>query len=160
MTIWRLLLITTTVLLVNSPLAMAQTEDVPVIKSRINDHALAISDSQKHLLYQMLAQFDKASRYSVVVVTAPSTGGDTTPDYAGRIWKAWVSEKKAKTAMLLLLKEQGKAAILGGSELHELLSEEAVAGILERSVEPTLSKGDFDGAAMEGVKEIISVIKY
>ncbi|MCW8919514.1 MAG: TPM domain-containing protein [Gammaproteobacteria bacterium] len=136
----------------------AEREALPPVNSRINDHAGVLSNSQMHLLYQLLAQYDFATRHYVVVLTAVTAGGDSPQAYAERVWQAWPSQKRPRAALLLLLREERRAAIVAGEELGKILDVATIKQLLTGEIDVALRRGDFDGAAMEGVKAIMGVL--
>jgi len=128
---------------------------LPQIEGRISDHAGVLSDSQKRLLHQMLSQHQFARHQYVAILTAESSGADTVDEYAARIWQAWQSDKKPTSVLLLLTKEEKKAAIVTGERLQGLLTKTEIKALLDESVSTPMLHGDYDNAAMEGVKRIV-----
>jgi uncharacterized membrane protein YgcG len=141
-------------LVANMSLAVA-AGDVPQIRSRVNDHAKILSESQKHQMYQVSAQHQFAKHHQVVVVTAESAGGDSAPAYAERIWQAWQPQKKSSSVLLLLIKEPKSALIVAGDEVGKVLNDIVIKNMIDEKVSPTLLQGDYDNAAMEGLKAIV-----
>jgi uncharacterized membrane protein YgcG len=136
----------------------AEHEALPLVKSRINDHAGILSTSQMHLLYQLLAQHEVAKRQHVVVLTAVTSGSDAPQAYAERVWQAWPSQKKPSAVLLVLFQEQKSAAIVAGEELNKVLDTAAIRQIIGGDIAANLQKDDFDNAALEGVKGIVARI--
>lgn len=152
---WRVV-ISLLLLAVNSSVAVATESDgLPPIKSRVNDHAAVLSKSQMHLMYQVSAQHQFVQHNHVVVVTAKSSAGDSAQAYAERIWQAWKPKKKASSVLLLLVKEPQGAAIIAGDELGKALNEAAIKKIIDEKIASRLPEGDYDGAAMEGLQAIV-----
>ncbi len=152
---WRMI-IGLLLLVVNAPLALAAESDgLPPVKSRVNDHAAVLSKSQMHLMYQVSAQHQFAQHNHVVVVTAASSGSDSVQAYAERTWQAWMPKKKSRSVLLLLVKEPQGAAIIAGDDLGKALNETTIKKIIDEKIAGSLRKGDYDSAAMEGLQAII-----
>jgi uncharacterized protein len=130
-------------------------DGLPQVKGRITDEAQIISPSQQHLLYQILAQHEFASHQQVVVLTVEGKGIASIEDYATRIWQAWASQKKSTSVLLVLFKEQKSAAIVAGDEPGKRLDKASISQIIDGVLATNLQRGDFDNAAMEGVKAIV-----
>lgn len=128
---------------------------LPTVNSRISDHAGVLSGSQRHQLHQLLSQHEAATRQHVALLTVATAGEETVESHALRIWHAWESPKKGRAVLLVLFKEQGLAAIVAGEELGARLDAATIKRLLAGEVDAALSRGDFDGAALEGVKAIV-----
>jgi uncharacterized protein len=133
----------------------AESSAVPQIKGRITDEAQVISPSQEHQLYQLLAQHDFARRQHLVVLTVESVGSEPLQELAKQVWQAWSYKNKARSVLLLLVKDQKSAAIVAGDELRDKLNDSAIKGVIAGKLATPLSQGDFDQAAMEGVEAIV-----
>ena len=139
----------------SSQIQASENETLPQVKSRISDHAAVLTYSQEHQLHQILTQHQFAKRQSVMVLTAETSIGYSPQHYAERIWQAWTSKKKSNSVLLVLLKEEKSAAIVVGKDLKKQLSKEAAKKLITDSVATPLSQGDYDNAALEGVKAIL-----
>ena len=152
---WRLV-ISLLLLAVNTSVAVAiESNGLPQIKSRVNDHAAVLSKSQMHLMYQVSAQHQFAKHNHVVVVTAASSGSDSAQAYAERIWQAWKPKKKSSSVLLLLIKEPKGAAIVAGEEIRKVLNDAVIKKMIDETVSSSLLRDDYDNAAMEGMKAIV-----
>jgi uncharacterized membrane protein YgcG len=127
----------------------------PLLNGRINDHAGVLSSSQRHLLHQLLSQHEAATRQHVALLTVATAGEEAVESHALRIWHAWESPKKGRTVLLVLFREQGGAAIVAGEELGAVLDAATIKRLLAGEIDAALSRGDFDLAALEGVKAIV-----
>ena len=156
MSSWRSL-IGLLLMVVNVSVAMATESDgLPPIKSRVNDHAAVLSKGQMHRLYQVSAQHQFATRNHVVVVTAESAGSESVEAYAKRVWNAWQPKKRSNSVMLLLVKEPKGAAIIAGDALGKALNEATVKRVIDEKVSTKLQQDDYDGAVEEGMSAIVS----
>ena len=155
MSSWRSL-ITLVLLVVNMSVAVATEGDgLPPIKSRVNDHAAVLSRDQMNRLYQLSAQHQFVTKNHLVVVTAESAGSEPVKEYANRVWNAWQPKKRSNSVMLLLVKEPKGAAIIAGDALSNMLNEAAVKRVIDEKISTRLIKGDYDGAAEEGMSAIM-----
>lgn len=141
----------------NSSFAVAaEGNALPQIKSRVNDHAGVLSRDQMNRLYQLSAQHQFVTKKHVVVVTASSAGSESVDAYAKRIWNAWQPKDRSNSVMLLLIKEPKGATIVAGDALSKVLSEATVKRVIDEKVFTMLTKGEYDGAAEEGLSAIVS----
>ena len=152
---WRILTMMFLVV-IGIPFAAAESSSLPIIKSRINDHAMIISQSQRHQLYQLLAQHEHSNHKSVVVVTTDTAGSDSVAEYAKRIWQVWESKKKPTSVLLVLFKQQKSAAIVAGESLKIVLDAQKIEQITNDQLSASLSRNDYDSAVMEGVQAIVN----
>jgi uncharacterized membrane protein YgcG len=144
------------ILLINVPFAsVAGQDDVLPVTGRISDHGEMLSKSQKHLIYQVLAQHESARHHHIALLTAVSSGGLSASEYARQIWQGWKRKGKSTGVLMVLIKEQGSAAIIVGEDLRALLDKEAVGVIIREIITPPLSESDYDTAALEGLKGIL-----
>lgn len=155
MTGWRQLLSGVMLVTVLSPVWAAGEEGALQIRGRIADQAQIISSSQEHLLSQLLAQHEFSQHQHVALLTVETAGGETVHDYAARLWHSWQPRSKAASVLLVLFKEQKVAVIFAGEEFSKVLDAATIKQITEGEVAGNLQRGDFDNAAMEGVKAIV-----
>ena len=157
---WRVV-ISLLILMAIAPGAWSQTDaELPQIKGRIADEAAVLSYSQEHLMYQMLSQHQFASHHYVVVLTVDGAGVESPQINARRIWQAWEQKKKASSVLFVLFKEQRVAAIVAGDALSKKLDTVTINKILNETISTSLKGGDFDTAAMEGVKGIVGALSH
>ena len=143
-------------LVVNTSVVVAAGgSGLPQIKSRVNDHAAVLNNSQMHQLYQISAQHQFSNHNHVVVVTASSSGSESAQVYAEHIWQQWKPIKKSRSVMLLLVKQPQGAAIIAGDAFDKELNVAAIKKIIYEKITTSLIKGDYDGAAMEGLQGIL-----
>jgi uncharacterized protein len=155
---WRVV-VGSLILMAVAPGVWSQGADgLPQIKGRIADQAQIISSSQEHQLYQILAQQEHATHQRVAVVTTETAGAESTQEFSGRIWQAWAREDKSRCVLLVLFKQPGSAAIIAGDTLSKMFDAPAIQKIIDEDMAAGLKGGDFDGAAMEGVKGIVAVL--
>ncbi|MEN8169303.1 MAG: TPM domain-containing protein [Pseudomonadota bacterium] len=144
-----------------APGAWSQADEVlPQIKGRITDQGGLISSSQKHLMYQVLAQHESGSHHHVVLLTAKGAGAELPQVYAKRIWQAWQRKDKSRSVLFVLFKQQKVAAIIAGSELSKKLDVISINAMIDNEISTPLKAGDFDGAALAGVKGIVGALGH
>ena len=144
-------------LAVNTSVVVAtEGSGLPQIMSRVNDHAAVLTKSQMHQLYQISAQHQFSNHNHLVVVTAASSGSESAQAYAERIWQQWKPKTKSQSVMMLLVKQPQGAAIIAGDAFDKELNAAAIKKIIDENITTSLTKGDYDGAAMEGLKGILA----
>ena len=147
---WRYLISVAVLTTLLSP--VWATEGGVEIRGRVNDHAMVISDGQRRQLHQLLAQHRFASGQFVVVVTLADRGDQDEAGAAEELWQQWQRKDKQNSGMLVLFKAQKSAAIVVGEALKEKLDAAEVQEIINGELAGALQEGDFDSAAMAGIK--------
>ena len=148
-------------LVVSSSFAVAaESSDLPQIKSRVNDHAAVLTNNQMLQLYQISAQHQFSNHNHIVVVTVASSDSESAQAYAERVWQQWKPKIKSKSVMLLLVKQPQGAAIIVGDALDKKLNAAAIKKIIDKNIADSLSKEDYDAAAMAGVQGILGELTH
>lgn len=152
---WRLIV---TMIFLWSAVPAIEAADIsegPSINGRLNDHADILSTTEKNQLYQLLAQFEFAKNYHVVLLTVDSSGDDPVEGYAERIWQGWEPKDKSRAVLLLLSEQQRGGAILVGDKARTLLDTAKVKKVIDENVTANMQQGDYDAAAMGSVIAIL-----
>lgn len=129
------------------------------VRGRINDHALIIGKSERHRLYQMLAQHQFATKRGLVLVTAETSGAQPAEQAAESIWQGWQGKRKTSSAMLVVFKKERTATIVAGNEVQQQLNNKAIESILTGEVKKQLTAGEFERAIGTAAEAIILRLK-
>lgn len=154
MVYWRRLLLVLICGIAISTSVLAEDALILDIKGRVNDHAHVISDHQRRQIHQILSQHKFISGQFVVLVTVPDLGAVEKNKATESLWRQWKYKDKAHSVMLVLYKAQKSADVLAGDGLKAKLGNDAIQRVLN-ILSSDLQGGDYDAAAMDGVKAII-----
>ena len=144
-------------LVLSCNLAVAQIPQ-PMSPARlVNDFAGIFSASQTNQLETELRGFEKKTSNQIAVVTVNDLNGNAAADFALEILRQWgVGQKGKDNGVVILLKprnENGAGAvyIAAGYGLEGALPDSRLGRIIDNYMMPQLKKGDFFGAATQGV---------
>lgn len=120
--------------------------------SRITDDARVLSEEQKRQVGWRLAQFEQFTGHRMVVVIAPTLGGEDiarhAADLAGKLGVG--HEGRDDGVLLLIAPNERQARIAVGHDLQARLPDAACGEIMEMAILPMLRRGDIAAAIDAG----------
>jgi uncharacterized protein len=141
--------------------ARAAEPSFPALTGRVVDEAGVLSASTKSGLTQMLADFERTSGGTqVVVVTLKSLQGIAIEDFGYQLGRHWgIGQKDKNTgAMLIVAPTERKVRIEVGYGLEGTLTDALSRTIIERDITPAFKRGDLNGGVLAGTSAIIRVL--
>ena len=141
--------------------ARAAEPSYPLLSGRVVDEAGVLSASTKSGLAQMLAEFERSSGGSqVVVVTLKSLQGFSIEDFGYQLGRHWgIGQKEKNTgALLIVAPNERKVRIEVGYGLEGTLTDALSRTIIERDIIPAFKRGDLNGGVLAGTAAIIRVL--
>ncbi len=149
------------VLLALAGAARAAEPAYPALAGRVVDDAGVLSASTKSGLTQMLADFERSSGGTqVVVVTLKSLQGLPIEDFGYQLGRHWgIGQKDKNTgALLIVAPSEHKVRIEVGYGLEGTLTDAASRGIIDRDIIPAFKRGDLNGGVLAGTTAIIRAL--
>ncbi len=141
--------------------ARAAEPTYPALTGRVVDEAGVLSASTKSGLTQMLADFERSSGGTqVVVATLKSLQGLTIEDFGYQLGRHWgIGQKDKNTgALLIVAPNERKVRIEVGYGLEGTLTDALSRTIIERDIIPAFKRGDLNGGVLAGTADIIRVL--
>ena len=157
-TFWAAALV---LLLALAGVARAAEPNYPALTGRVVDEAGVLSASTKSGLTQMLADFERSSGGTqVVVVTLKSLQGLAIEDFGFQLGRHWgIGQKDKNTgALLIVAPAEHKVRIEVGYGLEGTLTDALSRTIIERDIVPAFKRGDLNGGVLAGTSAIIRVL--
>jgi uncharacterized protein len=133
----------------------------PALSGRVVDDAGVLSASTKSGLTQMLADFERTSGGTqVVVVTLRSLQGLAIEDFGYQLGRHWgIGQKDKNTgALLIVAPSERKVRIEVGYGLEGTLTDALSRTIIERDIVPAFKRGDLNGGVLAGTAAIVRVL--
>lgn len=149
------------VLLVLATTVRAAEPNYPALTGRVVDDAGVLSASTKVGLNQMLAEFERRSGGTqVVVVTLKSLQGLSIEDFGYQLGRHWgIGQKDKNTgALLIVAPNEHKVRIEVGYGLEGTLTDALSRTIIERDIVPAFRRGDLNGGVLAGTSAIVRVL--
>ncbi|HKX10208.1 MAG TPA: TPM domain-containing protein [Stellaceae bacterium] len=133
----------------------------PALSGRVVDEAGVLSASTRSGLTQMLADFERTSGGTqVVVVTLKSLQGLTIEDFGYQLLRHWgIGQKDTNNGTLLIVAPaERKIRIEVGYGLEGTLTDALSRTIIERDIVPAFKRGDLNGGVLAGTAAIVRVL--
>jgi len=138
--------------------APATAVDYPQLDGRVVDEARLLSDGAKRALENKLANLEAHASKQLIVVTLASARGMTVDDYGLALRKQWGLEVNGKRVMLIVGSTEGRSVIQYDTSLKGYLGEGVTERILEQTMKPRFSAGDFPGGVIDGSNALIAAL--
>jgi len=138
--------------------APAAAVDYPQLDGRVIDEARLLSDGAKRTLENKLANLEAHASKQLIVVTLASARGMTVDDYGLALRKQWGLEVNGKRVMLIVGSTEGRSVIQYDTSLKGYLGEGVTERILEQTMKPRFSAGDFPGGVIDGSNALIAAL--
>jgi uncharacterized protein len=122
----------------------------------VNDFAKVLAPATAPSLETELRQFREQTGHEIVVVTVKNLGGDTIENYANLLFRDWgLGKKELNNGLLFLIAvEDRKMRVEVGYGLEGAITDLETKYIQEETVRPFLTKGDYDGGVLAGVRKL------
>ncbi|GAB3951287.1 hypothetical protein GCM10028805_31110 [Spirosoma harenae] len=140
-------------------------ETVPNPKQSRSSHYVSnpdkiLSDFAVQRIDQILGQLEDSTTVQVAVVCVNSIGEAVPKDFATALFRKWELGYKNKNngLLVLLVKDQRRLEMETGYGLEGILPDAICRRIQTEKMVPRLKEGDFDGALIDGVKEVAQLI--
>lgn len=136
-------------------------EEVPPLRSYVNDYASMLSPAAVQQLEGELAAFESSDSTQIVVLTIASLEGQALEEYSIRVVEEWKIGQKGKDngALLLVVKNDRKIRIEAGRGLEGRLTDLVSGRIIRNEISPAFKRGDFDAGIAAGVGAIMATVR-
>jgi uncharacterized protein len=157
----RVALLATTLLALPGSLPAAAAPEVPYLSGRVVDLADLLPAAAEQSIAGQLEQLERDTGAQVVVLTAPSLGGEPIEDYAVRVAETWrLGREGIDDGVLLVVAPNERALrIEVGYGLESKLTDITSKRILDERVVPRLREGDMAGGVAAGVDAIAIAVR-
>ena len=135
-------------------------QPVPPLQARVTDLTGSIPASDREALEAKLADWEAHTTNQLAVLIVPTTQPEAIEEYAIRVAEAWKIGQKGKDngAILLVAKNDKRIRLEVGYGLEGVLTDLTSRRIIEESIAPLFSKGQFAAGINAGIDRIISVV--
>ena len=133
---------------------------VPVIQGMVTDLTSSLSSNERTVIEQQLSAFKERNGAEIAVLLVPTTLPETIEKYSLRVANTWrIGRAGINDGVLLMIaKEDRKVRISVGTGLENILDNDTVKQIIDQTIVPSLSRGDYDTAVALGVSAITTRI--
>jgi uncharacterized protein len=134
--------------------------DVPQLKSRINDYAGILSQSEESSLEQLLEEAENKTTSQFVLLTISSLEGEVLEDFSIRVAEDWkIGQKEFDNGVILLISmAEKKIRIEVGYGLESILTDAKCGYIIRNEIVPSFKKGDYFSGISRGLKAITGIV--
>ncbi|GAB4029858.1 hypothetical protein GCM10028809_21540 [Spirosoma gilvum] len=140
-------------------------ETVPNPKQSRSTHYVSnpdkiLSDFAVDRIEEVLRKLEDSTTAQVAVVCVNSIGEKVPKDFATALFRKWGLgyQQKNNGLLVLLVKDQHRLEMETGYGLEGILPDAVCSRIQTQKMVPLLKVGDFDGAMINGVKEVARLI--
>ena len=143
------------------PAAAAPGPPAIALAGRVTDAAHILTTAQRHRLAAKLEGLERATRHQLVVVTAPSLGGQEASVFTKDLANSWGVGRKGINdgVVLLVAPHERKARIAVGLGLDKELPDAVCQQIMDEKMLPHFKAGDLPGGIEAGVDALIAKLK-
>ena len=140
----------------------AAEPEFPPLTGQVVDEAALLSAPAKERITGWLAEFERASKRQVVVVTVKGLQGYPIEDFGYRLGRAWgIGEKDRNTGAILLVAPQERTVrIEVGYGLEGELTDAVSRAIIEQNILPAFRQGDYEQGIVNGTAAILKVLGW
>ena len=126
---------------------------VPTMKSRVNDYAKIIRDSDEREIEEYLASLEKNSGIQIAVLTMPSLEGEDIASFGIKVADKWQLGDKEKDngALLLVAYAEHDLRIEVGDGLEGSLTDAKCGLILRNVIVPEFKNGNYSAGIKKGI---------
>lgn len=135
--------------------------DVPPLKGYVNDYAGMISPAAKAKIETELRNFEMSDSTQVFILTIPSLQAEPLEDFSIKVAEAWKAGQKGRDngVILLVAKAERKIRIEVGRGLEGRLTDLVAGQIVDYTIKPRFSRGEFDSGFITAVSAIIDATR-
>jgi uncharacterized protein len=147
-------------LLLAIAVVQAAEPEFPPLSGRVNDRAGLLSERDEKELEAALAQFEAETTNQIVVATLESLQGLPIEEYGYQLGRHWGIGQAGKDngALLIVAPEEREVRIEVGYGLEGELTDAQSRTIIETSILPQFSQGDFAAGIKTGVAAMIETL--
>jgi uncharacterized protein len=126
---------------------------VPPLQGRITDTAHLLSTSEVASLTALLADYERQTRHQIVILTVPTTGGETIESFSLRVANSWrLGLAGWNDGILVALAAQDhRIRIELGTGMEQYISNATAQTIIDKAMVPAFRMGDFAGGLRAGL---------
>ena len=141
--------------------AAAQDTAIPYLSGRVVDQAGNLSIPARERLAAMLQAHERATGNQIVVLTAPTLGGENVEDYEVRLFEEWKlgSRDKDNGVLILVVQQDRRIRIEVGYGLEGTLTDATASRIIRDLMTPRFREGNYDVGVEAGVTAVIQVLE-
>ncbi len=142
--------------------ASAAEPKFPQLTGRVVDEAALLSAPVRERITGWLAEFERASKRQLVVVTVKSLQGYPIEDFGYRLGRAWgIGEKDKNTGVILLVAPKERTVrIEVGYGLEGELTDAISRAIIEQNILPAFKQGDYEQGIVNGTAAILKMLGW
>lgn len=142
--------------------AIAAEPKFPQLTGRVVDEAALLSAPVRERITGWLAEFERASKRQLVVVTVKDLQGYPIEDFGYRLGRAWgIGEKDKNTGVILLVApKEREVRIEVGYGLEGDLTDAISRAIIEQDILPAFRNGDYEQGIINGTAAILKVLGW
>ncbi|MGH8693829.1 MAG: TPM domain-containing protein [Burkholderiales bacterium] len=141
--------------------AAAQDMAIPYLSGRVVDQAGILSKQARERLAAMVQAHERATGNQIVVLTAPTLGGESVEDYAVRVFEEWMlgSRDKDNGVLILVVPQDRRIRIEVGYGLEGTLADATASRIIRDLMTPRFREGNYDVGIEAGVTAVIQILE-
>jgi uncharacterized protein len=141
--------------------AAAQDTAIPYLSGRVVDQAGILSKHARERLAVMLQAHERATGNQIVVLTAPTLGGESVEDYSVRVFEEWKlgSRDKDNGVLILVVPQDRRIRIEVGYGLEGTLTDATASRIIRDLMTPRFREGNYDVGIEAGVTAVIQILE-
>jgi len=134
--------------------------NVPKLRSRINDYASILSQTEEKYLEKLLEEAENKTTSQFVLLTIPSLEGEVLEDFSIRVAESWkIGQKEFDNGVILLISiAEKKIRIEVGYGLESILTDAKCGYIIRNNIVPSFKKGDFYAGITQGLQSITAIV--
>lgn len=142
--------------------AIAAEPRFPALTGRVVDEAALLSAPVRDRITGWLAEFERASKRQVVVVSVKSLQGYPIEDFGYRLGRAWgIGEKDRNTGVILLVApKEREVRIEVGYGLEGELTDAISRAIIEKDILPAFRDGNYEQGIVNGTAAILKALGW
>jgi len=142
--------------------AIAAEPKFPRLTGRVVDEAALLSTPARERITGWLAEFERASKRQLVVVTVKDLQGYPIEDFGYRLGRTWgIGEKDRNTGAILLVAPQERTVrIEVGYGLEGELTDAISRAIIEQNILPAFRDGNYEQGIVNGTAAILKVLGW
>ena len=142
--------------------AIAAEPKFPPLTGRVVDDAALLSAPVRERITGWLAEFERASKRQLVVVTVNDLQGYPIEDFGYRLGRAWgIGEKDKNTGAILLVAPKERAVrIEAGYGLEGELTDAISRAIIDQNILPAFKQGNYEQGIVNGTAAILKVLGW
>lgn len=156
---WLIAIAAWIALLIASPVLAAPAVP-PAPTARVSDHVGVMSSEARDSLERRLAAYEQQTGHQIVVWIDESTGDIPIETFAVEAFEAWKlgSEKLDDGLGLFIMTKDRTLRVEVGYGLEPVITDLVAARVI-RSMIPTIERGEWDGAVVSGIEQLVDAIE-